>query len=266
MRELCGLSGMQVAAELGWSQSKVSRIEAGRLGTSLNDLSALLGLYGVTEEVRAELLAAAVASDGLPGAWIVKAGGPPRRQGEVAAIEARVDRIRQYAAMAVPGLLQSESYMRAMARSAGLPDVEDIVSRRLARQELLWADNAPEYRLVLDERVLQRWPGGAGVMDEQLVRLAEVAELPNVHLKVLPVGSGAAVMSFTPFLIYDFRAKGAGPVVMLESQTADTYLSAVDDVASYGSLFDGLARDALSSEASAVHLRQLRERVAAWTL
>src|SRR4051812_7430112 len=93
-REQLGLSGIQVAKDLGWSQSKVSRIEAGRLSTSLNDLSALLGYYGLSEEVRAELLSVAVAGDGLPGAWIVRAGGPPRRQREVAAIEARVRSIK----------------------------------------------------------------------------------------------------------------------------------------------------------------------------
>src|SRR5438270_12190114 len=87
IRERLGLSGMQVGAALGWSQSKVSRIEAGRLSTTLNDLAELLALYGVPEEVRAELLTVAVADNGLPGAWIVRAGGPVRRQGEVAAIE-----------------------------------------------------------------------------------------------------------------------------------------------------------------------------------
>jgi transcriptional regulator with XRE-family HTH domain len=137
VREQLGLSGVQVAASSGWSQSKVSRIEAGILGAAINDLAALLNHYGVTEEVRAELLSFAVAGNGLAGAWIVRAGDVPRRQGEVAAIEARVRRIRQYGALTVPGLLQAKAYTQAVAAAGGFAQVDDIVRRRMARQELL---------------------------------------------------------------------------------------------------------------------------------
>lgn len=258
VREQLGLSGMQVAASLGWSQSKVSRIEAGRLGTALNDLAALLNLYGLTEEVRAELMSVAVAGDGLPGAWIVRAGDVPRRQGEVAAIEARVRRIRQYAALTVPGLLQAESYIRAVASAGGFAQVDDIVSRRLARQELLRSERAPSYEVVLDERALTRWPGDPWVLDEQLDRLGQAAGLPSVHLRLLPAGGGARAVGFSSFLIYDFLDPGAPSVVMLESQTADTYLSAPEDVATYGRLFDTLVSDTLTEEESGKRFRSLR--------
>ena len=143
MREVIGLSGMAVAAELQWSQSKVSRIEAGRLGVSLSDLSALLRTYGASEEVTAELLTMAAAGGGKAGAWIVQAGGTVRRQGEVAAIEARVRRIRQYSLTTVPGLLQSPAYTAAMARVGNFGDPAALVKARAARQSLLGAVRRP---------------------------------------------------------------------------------------------------------------------------
>lgn len=258
VREQLGLSGIQVAALLGWSQSKVSRIEAGRLGTALNDLAALLNLYGLTEEVRAELLSVAVAGDGLPGAWIVRAGDAPRRQSEVAAVEARVRRIRQYGALTIPGLLQAESYTRAIASAAGFGQVEDIVRRRLARQALLQSDDAPAYEVVLDARALARWPGDPIVLDEQLDRLCAVATLPTVALRLLPMGGSARAVGLSQFLIYDFVDEAAPSVVMLESQTADTYLSAPEDVAAYGRLFDGLVGEALGPEDSGDQFRLMR--------
>ena len=258
VREQLGLSGMQVAASLGWSQSKVSRIEAGRLGTALNDLASLLSLYGLSEEVRAELLSVAVAGDGLPGAWIVRAGDVPRRQGEVAAIEARVRRIRQYGALTVPGLLQAEAYTRAIAAAGGFGQVEDIVRRRLARQELLFSDHAPRYEVVLDERALTRWPGDPLVLDEQLDRLGVIGALPTVELRLLPVGGSARAIGFAQFLLYDFADPAAPSVVMLESQTADTYLSAPDDVAAYARLFDCLVSEALSPKDSGERFRSMR--------
>jgi transcriptional regulator with XRE-family HTH domain len=261
IREETGLSGVQVAAALGWSQSKVSRIEGGRLRTTLNDLLAVLALYEVPEEVRAELLSVAVARDGLPGAWIVRAGGPSRRQGEVAAIEKRVKRIRQYAAVTVPGLLQCESYTRAIAIAGGFVDVEDIVTRRRARQEILDAASAPALDVVLDERSLQRWPGDADVLDDQLLHLLRLGALPNVRIRVLPNGPALGdCVSIGQFLMYDFRDPAAPAVVMLESQTADAYLSATEDLKAYSKLFDNLVRVSLSVAKSAHHLRSMATR------
>jgi transcriptional regulator with XRE-family HTH domain len=263
VREQLGLSGMQVAAALGWSQSKVSRIEAGRLGTALNDLAALLNLYGLTEEVRAELLSVAVAGDGLPGAWIVRAGDATRRQGEVASIEARVRRIRQYGALTVPGLLQAEGYTRAVAAAGGFGQVEDIVQRRLARQKLLFSDHPPSYEVVLDERALMRWSGDPLVLDEQLDRLGVVGALPTVELRLLPTGGAARAIGFAQFLIYDFLDPAAPSVVMLESQTADTYLSAPEDVTAYSRLFDGLSLEALTPTDSGEWFRSMHQAATA---
>lgn len=256
-RERLGLSGVQVAAELGWSQSKVSRVEAGLHSTSLNDLSALLNYYGLPEEVRAELLSAAVSGDGLPGAWIVRAGGPPRRQGEVAAIETRVRRIRQYAALLVPGLLQAERFIREVARAAGFAEIEDIVEQRLERQRLFFDGSRPAYEVVLDERALLRTPGDQSVVDQQLRHLVGMLARSQLDLRLLPTGSGARRLGVSPFLLYEFRDDSARAVVQLESMTADTYLSAPDDVLAYARLFDDLAAEALSPQDSGDYLRSM---------
>src|SRR4051795_4548714 len=89
IRENQGLSGVAVGAALGWSQSKVSRIETGRFGATVWELAELADFYGVPEEVRAEILTIASQDSGLPGAWVVRAGGPARRRVEVADIETR---------------------------------------------------------------------------------------------------------------------------------------------------------------------------------
>ena len=65
LREAEGLSGTAVAKELGWSQSKVSRVETGRFGASVAEVAELLAFYGVDEEVRAELLASVARAEGL---------------------------------------------------------------------------------------------------------------------------------------------------------------------------------------------------------
>lgn len=49
LRERAGLSGDAVAAAMGWSQSKVSRIETGRFGVTVQDVNSLLNHYGASE-------------------------------------------------------------------------------------------------------------------------------------------------------------------------------------------------------------------------
>src|SRR5437016_1417090 len=119
IREQAELSGSEVARAIGWSQSKVSRVETGRFGASLAEVATLLDFYGVPEEVRAELLAQTARHEGLQGAWVVRAGGTRRRQAELGTIEGRASRVRQYQATAVPGLLQTERYARAIADAMG---------------------------------------------------------------------------------------------------------------------------------------------------
>lgn len=263
MREVVGLSGMAVAAELHWSQSKVSRIEAGRLGVSLSDLSALLRTYGASEEVTAELLTMAAAGDGKSGAWIVQAGGSVRRQGEVAAIEARVHRIRQYAPTFMPGLLQSPAYTEAMARVGNFGDPAALVKARSARQSLLAQPHGPAFQVVLDQRALQRWPGDVDTLREQVEMLLMHLEQGRVDLRLLPNGSAQHAIGLAQFLLYDFKEPVGRSVVMLESQTADTYLSADSDIAVYGKLFEDLAASALSPADSGEYLTTLLRRIAA---
>ncbi len=255
IREALDLSGVAVGAALGWSQSKVSRIETARFGATLSELAALLDYYGVPEEVRAELLAVAAEGDGLPGAWIVRAGGPKRRQDEVAAIESRVSRIRYYATITVPGILQTPEYTRAITSAGGFGAPEALLASRQNRQTLLAKEDAPKYALVLDQRALSRWAGGNHVMTAQLAKLADAAAWPNVRLQVMPPGGNAAAIALAQFLMYDFRDRTSPTVVQLESQTADVYLSGDSDIKVYAELFDRLQAEAMEPEASVTYLR-----------
>lgn len=251
-REDAGISGSAVARELGWSQPKVSRVETGRFAASLEEVATLLDYYGAPEEVRAELLATVARREGLAGAWVVRAGGPRRRQGEIGTIEQRVKRLRQHQGLMVPGLLQTRRYARESAEALGFADGAAIADRRMARQDVFLAEGPARYEVVLDARALMRWPGEPAVMAEQLERLAGV-DPARIDLRVLPPGAGAAAFAIAGFLIYDFT-EDRPSVVLIESLTADTYLSDAADVAAYGSTFDRLQKDALSVDASREYL------------
>ena len=260
IREQAGLSGSAVARELGWSQSKVSRVETGRFGASIGEVAALLDYYGVAEEVRAEILSWVARDDGAQGAWVVRAGGPRRRQAEVGAVEARVKRLLQYQALWFPGLLQSPSYANAIAKAGHFPAPEGIAERRQERQEALRSRRKVAYQVVVEQGVLERSPGSRETMHEQLTAVLDVVDEGFVDLRIRPEQGDRAAYAAGSFVFYDF-AEGS-PVVLVEAQTADLYLSSEGDVAAYRRLFRDLQRDALDKDASRLLLERTRRQLA----
>jgi transcriptional regulator with XRE-family HTH domain len=247
IRQTLDLSGEAVASALGWSQPKLSRIESGRIGITVADLARLLHLYGVPDDVRAELISQVSARHGSEGTWVVRAGGTPRRQGEVSYVEQTVRSFRQFS-MWVPGQMQSRGYAAAMLGQFGT-DTAAAVSARMHRQDILVGDSAPRYELVLHEVALRRWPGDAAVQRDQLRHLVERMGLAAVDVRVLQDGARQPV-ALTPFVMYDFAAAGSPLVVLVETQTADVYLSSDADARTYGELFSLLQRRALSRRKS----------------
>lgn len=260
LRELAGLSGEQVASALGWSQPKVSRIEIGRTSFTVKDVALLLALYGVEGDVRAELLAS-TAQDTQEGAWIIRAGGFPRRQGSIASLESVTKKIRQYQPVVVPGLLQSRDYARAIAHAAGAVDPDAIADARMRRQEVLDGSNAPAFEVVLDARALLLRVAAVSLLRDQALSLAERASHPQVHLRVIPVGKESHVFSTVGFTVFDFRQEESPSVAWIESPTGDVYFSDSSDIARYTSMFAELQDLALSPEGSVRYLRSFANDV-----
>jgi transcriptional regulator with XRE-family HTH domain len=229
LRALTQLSGERVARALGWSQPKVSRIEAGRTAFTVKDVACLLDLYGVTDDVRAQLLGATAQGNG-EGAWIV----------------------------VIPGLLQTYDYAFAIAKAAGAADPDATATARMRRQEMLTAPNAPRYEVVLDARAVLLGVADEDVIRNQIGALADKAEsLRRLELRVIPLGAAVSAFSTVGFTVYDFRAPGSPAVAWIESPTGDVHFSAPDDLKRYAALFATLQDVALPRDRSIDYLRSL---------
>lgn len=253
LRLSCGLSGVAAARGVGWTQSKLSRVETGAFRATMAQVADLLDYYDAPEELRAELLARVDQRDGPAGAWVVRAGGTRRRTASLGDIELRASRVRQYAAMLVPGLLQAPEYTVALLRAGGWESPDDVAAKRQERRARLAHADAFDYQVVLDARALMRWPGDSAVMAAQLDHLLSLPK--SVDLRVLPTGpAGTALVG--SFVAYEF-AEGDPVVVLCETQTADLYLSGPADVATYTRLMDELLDASLTVKDSASYLREI---------
>jgi hypothetical protein len=227
--------------DAGWairgSESKISRMELGRVGFKDRDVADLLTLYGVEdEEERAAVLALAREAN-APGWW--------RPYGDLLApwfqsyldLEAAATLIRTYEVQFVPGLLQTEAYARAVVQIGyGNADSEEIdrrVKLRMTRKELLNRPGGPRLWAVIDEAVLRRPIGGVGVLREQIEALIESCRMPSVRLQVVPFGAGGHAAAGGAFSILRFPDREMPDVVYIEHLTSALYLEKREDVESY---------------------------------
>lgn len=193
LRERADLTGDQVAARLGWSAAKISRIETARTSPRTSDVEALLLIYMVDSRQRQELLA--LHRDATrKGWWEDYRDSLPKEYTTFLGLEAEATAARDWEPQVVPGLFQTEAYVRAMMESGQRSTLEapgGVRSRievRMARQQaVLRAESPLAISAVLEESVLLRRFGDHEVMREQLRRLIEVSELPNVELRILPL-------------------------------------------------------------------------------
>lgn len=258
LRRRRGLSGEEVAAELGWSQAKVSRIESGRLGITMADLAAALSRLGASPGQRTELLALASLSES--STWVDADEGMRSRQAEVGAIESRTTRVREHHPLLIPGLLQAPAFTAAMGRAAGYLDIDEMVDARLARQAVLDAEDAPVFAAVLDARALGRTPGGPKVLVEQIRYLLDGMDRPNVEVRVLPESAEANTFALGAFVLYEFKDPEVPPVVMAETLMADLYHSSPAAWEGYNTLWNRLQAASLTEEATRSWLHaQLQE-------
>lgn len=258
-REAAGVTIDVVAERLGFSPSKVSRIETGHNSATPRDVAELLSFYRVETREAEELVQ--IAREARQKGWWHPYSAV--LVGAYVGLEAAARGIRAYEQQVIPGLLQSEEYALAMIRAARSSDTPREIDRRvhvrLARQSLLIQDDAIDLHVVLDEAVLSRPVGGDDVMRDQLSRLVEAQQLPNVKLQLLPFTAGAHAAMDGSFAILDFPDQGDADVVYAENATGGLFLEKEEELRKYHSIFDDLSSTALGPEETTRMIERLIE-------
>ncbi|WP_272497668.1 helix-turn-helix domain-containing protein [Actinomadura terrae] len=154
----------------------------------------------------------------------------------------------------IPGLLQTPDYARAAFTLAGVADVEGQIAQRMARQALILRDDAPYVSVVLAESALLVIPPSARA--EQLARLAEVADLPNVTLRLVPLSAGPHPGLVGSFYLSTTPEREVG---FVETPARGRLVTETDDLRRLTVAFDRASGHALSAEATRERLRQMVE-------
>jgi transcriptional regulator with XRE-family HTH domain len=260
LREERGLSCTDVGKAVGWSESKISRIETGRVGIRQPDLERLLDLYEVTDDARSALLTVRRQATHR-GWWHSYSDALPAWFEAYIGLEDGAKSLFTYQNQLIHGLMQTEDYAAAVIVAARPWATADEVERQLAarvtRQALLTAGNPLNVWAVFDEAVLRRVVGGTAVMRAQLGRLRDISAFPNVTLQVLPFDAGAHASMGTSFELLQFPEPGDTGIIYIEDHTSSQYLETPGDLERYTLIFDHLRASALSPERSADFISQV---------
>lgn len=253
LREAAGQSRADAGYHIRASESKISRLELGRVKFKGRDVEDLLTLYGVRDQSQRATFLDLVEQSSQPGWWQKFNDYMPRWFDDFVGLEEASARIQTYELQFFPGLLQTREYARAIM-THGLPEhaseaADARVGLRMRRQRLLFRPDAPKLWAVIDESVLHRPIGGREVHRAQLDQVLELTAMPHITVQVVPYErSGYAAEG--PFTLLRFSEPELPNIGYVEHIAAGVYLDRSDEVEIIGRALDRLAVDAETPDRS----------------
>ncbi len=248
LREAQGVSREAAGWEIRSSESKISRLELGRVSFKERDVTDLLTLYGVDDEEERNRLLALAREANTPGWWHRFGDVLPSWFQSYLGLEAAAALIRTYEVQFVPGLLQTEDYARAVVQlghvNTSPQDIDRRVTLRMERQHLLERPAAPQVWAVIDEAILRRPIGGVKVLRSQIEALIDATDMANVRLQVIGFHVGGHAAAGGAFSILRFPDQDLPDVVYIEQLTSALYLDKREDVEHYATAMERLCIEA----------------------
>jgi transcriptional regulator with XRE-family HTH domain len=268
LRERAGYTGDQAADRLGWSASKLSRIETDKIGIKEKDVGRLLDLYRLSEPHREELLALARESKQTARISALSAR-LPEQHAEIINVEAEAESIWNWEPQIVSGLLQTEEYARAVMAgwhsmfTRPPSEIERRVEARLLRQQVLQRDPPPQVSIVMDESVMHRQLGDAPIMRMQLEHIINVSRMPNIRVQILPLKGihPVVVGAFTYIKYPQLHEIPLNDTVTYEYFSSIGQLDSQDETYEYSVAFKALEENSLTPGQSREELARVAREV-----
>lgn len=264
LRRRHGWSGPQLATALGWSQSKVSRLETGVRSAAVTDVAAWLEALEADEHTSSELLE--LAEDVLTqmrGLRALHRGSLVRRQTELRHMDSAAEQVRQFQPLMVPGLFHTEEYAEACitaANLAGERDVDQAVAARLERSRSILSDDCDtDLHVVMCESGLRWQPAGCSpdLLPRVWRHLAVSLEPKNVRMQIIPDGTPTTTLPQCGFSIWEWKNPNESQLVLVETPAAELTFTGSTDVEMFEHVWRGMLEAALSPEDSREWIKQL---------
>lgn len=249
LRAAAKLTREQVETETGIVVGTLYRLEFAKGRPQKRTLLTLLDLYGVTDQAERDKFVELTRQSAQLGWLQPYEPDLPEGYQTYISFEAEAARLHNYESLYVPGLLQTDAYLRAVIHgvwpAATDNEVKQRVEVRMRRREALTKEHPVGLWAVFDEAVLRRLVGGREVMRDQLLHLIENTKSPNITIQVVPYSAGAHPGMPGSFLLMEFPDPDPA-LVYTENAGGGLFLEAEQDVQRYRDTFQHLVAQALS--------------------
>jgi transcriptional regulator with XRE-family HTH domain len=248
-REDCGWKMREFAFKLGRDPGVLSRWETGERTPKPEQVAQILTTLGINGERYEEIVALAYGTDET--LWV--ATSLPEQRQQLAAFidyEQKARTITEVSPLLVPGLLQTDDYIRAIMSGGGVSPGE-VVTRfaiRVSRRAVLTRKEPVQFFALVGEGALYQAIGGREVMVEQLGHLLDMCQRPNIDLRVVPYGGGWSPALEGAFTLIE--PESAIPAVQIENRRSGLFLHDEDDVNVYRQAVEMTLQVALSPSES----------------
>lgn len=251
LRTRAGLSQTEAARRVGWSKSKVSRIEDSVTRPEDGDVRALLQLYGLDAARHDAIIQ--LNKDSWQRGWWTAYGDA--FTGNFLMLEDQAPQICGYETMLIPGLLQTPDYARTLMRElreGDEADLDRLVAARMNRKAILTRATPPVVHFVINEAALRQVVGDEDLMRKQISELWAVSdERPNVTIQVLPFTAAPPAGLVGGFTLFVFPEDHGLDVGHVEGQMGEWYAESNGQLTGLRVAFEDVSAAALSPTESA---------------
>lgn len=249
LREASGLSATEAGAHARLGRAHMSHIETGRTAIPEEKLRALARVYGCASEPYVDALAAMGRANGR-GWWSGYKDVLGARALDLAELESTATAQYTFEWLYVPGLLQTEDYMRALFqgwhRDAADAVVDTFVEFRRRRQDAVINNAASRIHAIVHEAALHMRFVNPTIMRHQIEHLITVSQLANVQVQILPFNATTSTeASGTPFVIFDSVVPELR-TIYVEHPVSAVFLGDLTHIAQYSATFESVSAAALS--------------------
>jgi transcriptional regulator with XRE-family HTH domain len=219
------LTQKEAADELGWSVSKLLRLEQGSSPITPSDVRALLHVYRETDIARVDAVVELAKQARDNKGYSAFSDVASAAYQELMGLEVAAKVIYKYEASVIPGLFQTEEYTRALSKALGFaPGVTDrhVELRMLRQRQMFESASRPELNFLLGEAALARRVGSVSIMNEQFNRLLELSGEDGLNISLLPFESGPHRRMGSAFTVIQLGDDQLSDVLYLEGPDGES--------------------------------------------
>ena len=257
LREERGMMADELAKRIHYSRTKISRLENAYGRPDVADVIQILDALEVPDDKWSQIVRLA-SSAATKGWWDSYGDAMGARQRLYVDIESGAATIREYNQSAMPGVLQTPDFIRALiglTKAEGPLDFspKKMTDARLRRVKELLRPGGPTYDVVVDEVVIRRLTVQPETMRDQLLHIVKMLDTePQLTLRVLPLRAKlvGTLLPRSTFTLYTFPDVEDPPMAVVDTITTDLVYTEPPEVERYTRRYECLSDAALSPDDS----------------